>query len=226
VPPTNRLAVGKDPFNINNYLNKISAATRVACFRKKQVVLSHGEDSDAIFYVEEGSVKLTVTSDEGKEALIAVRAPGTFLGENAIVKNPARRSYNAIALIESRLLKIERNALRLLIHTVPEVSDALISCVIGLNLQIQERMANALLYSNEKQLAQTLLTLSRLRDGIPQGHAPTLNQQELANMIGITRQRINVLLQGFRKSGFIGDGLKVNPSITAVLRGEGRRGNA
>ena len=194
--------------------------TKVIRYRKNQVIFCRGDHSGSIFYVEHGNVKLTVTSDEGDEALIAIQSSGTFIGENGIAMEPLRRSNTAIALTDSRLIRIERNAMRLLLRAEPDVSDAVLSGLIEQNIQMQERMTGNLLYSSERQLAQALLMLARLREHAPDGQIPRVSQQDLANMVGITRQRINVLLKGFRKSGFIDSvGLKINPSILTVLPG-------
>lgn len=218
-PPTSQ------PFSIDGFLAAVRAQKKIVHFRRKQTIFSQGERSDAMFYIEKGNVKLTVASRDGKEAIIGVFDGGTFFGESCIASDRPARFHTAIALTDVRVVKIDRKAI---INTLRATSDAFYECISSLlrrNARVQQDFANNLLETGDKRLARALLSISRLKEGQSPPFSK-ITQQEWANMIGITRQRVNVLLRQFKESGFIDDavGLRVNPSISFVLReGLGRR---
>ena len=207
------------PFSIDGFLAAVRAQKKIVHFRRKQTIFSQGERSDAMFYIEKGTVKLTVASRDGKEAIIAVFDGGTFFGESCIASDRPARFHTAIALTDMRVVKIDRKAI---INTLRATSDAFYDCISTLlmrSARVQQDFANNLLETSEKRLARALLSISRLNDGQSPPFSK-ITQQDWANMIGITRQRVNALLAQFRESGFIDDavGLRVNPSIAFVLR--------
>lgn len=205
-------------FDIDFFLAAARSKRKPILFRKKQVIFSQGSRSDAIFYIEDGNVKLTVTSGQGKEAIIGVLGPGDIFGESCIASDRLVRFHTATAFTDVRVVKIARTAV---MSTLPEQCGAfyaLISLLLRLHFRVQQDFANALLESSEKRLARALFAIARLNENKTPSF-PTISQQDWADMIGITRQRVNVLLRRFRKSRFIDDalGLKVNPSLLTVL---------
>jgi CRP/FNR family transcriptional regulator, cyclic AMP receptor protein len=213
------------PFNIDSFLAAVHARRKIIHFRTNQTIFSQGEDSDAIFYIEKGSVKLTITSEEGREAIVGVFGGGDFFGESCIASDLPVRFHTAIAITDTRVVNIGRDAI---INALRASSDALyafVSSLLRRDARMQQDLASYILETGEKRLARALLMIARLNEN----HTPPFakfSQQDWADMIGLTRQRVNVLLQGFRKSGFISDarGFKVNPVILTVLqKGLGRK---
>lgn len=213
------------PFNIDSFLAAVHARRKIIHFRRNQTIFSQGEGSDAIFYIEKGSVKLTITSEDGREAIVDVFGGGDFFGESSIASGQPVRFHAAIAITDTRVVKIGRDAI---INALRASSDALyafVSSLLRRDARLQQDLASYILETGEKRLARALLMRARLNENYTPPFAK-FSQQDLANMIGLTRQRVNVLLQGFRKSGFVSDarGFKVNPSILAVLqKGLGRK---
>ena len=205
-------------FNLYSLLGKVSHARKTVLFRKRQIIFSVGDRSDSIYFIESGSAKLTVTSAKGREAVIAVLERGRFFGENALDADRLPRSTNAIALTELRAARIEREAMLRLLRAEQDVCHSFISCLIRNAEELKGELANNLLYASEQRLARALCSLSQLSEHDPYQRVPQLSQQELANMIGITRQRVNVLLKRFKNLGFIdyANGLKVYRSIRDV----------
>ena len=188
-------------FSIEPLMSRITSGKTVTSFRKDQVIFSDGDPSDSVFYIQNGTVKLTVTSEIGREAIVAVLNGGSLFGENAVEANPPRRSSRAIALTDVRVWRIEPETMLRLIHRDPHACDAVISYLLKLHARTQGDLAYTLLYSSAKRLARALASLAQL-GGSSKSHAVLkLSQQELAGMVGLTRQRVNVLMKQFRKSG-------------------------
>ena len=171
------------------------ADQRRTFFRKNDVIFSHGDRSVSMFYIERGSVKLTVTSPEGKEAFIGFFDTGQFFGESCLSAEMHTRVHTATALTDVHLLKLEGSAVKHLLRTNPELAYAFISYLLGRNAEIQYAMANNLLYSSEERLKRVLFSLASLGQTDKSARVLKLKQQDLASIIGVSRQRINVLLK-------------------------------
>jgi CRP/FNR family transcriptional regulator, cyclic AMP receptor protein len=166
-------------------------------FKKGEVIFAEGDRKDAIFYLESGSVKLTVTSKHGREAIIGILIAGDFLGEGAVT-GEGTRAHRAVALADSRLLRIERNLMIDILTGGNPASLFFIRCLLRRNADTEIALADTLLYSGEKRLARTLLSI--IDKG---GRAHKVSQQMLAEMTGITRQRVNFLMQNMKKQGVV-----------------------
>jgi CRP/FNR family transcriptional regulator, cyclic AMP receptor protein len=202
--------------DIQNFLVAVNSKRTVLKRHKRQIIFSQGEPSDAMFHIEQGTVKLTVASISGKEAIIELVGTGEFFGESSIAYTQPHRFQTAIALTDVSLVKIDGEAIK---NALRIASDALYHCISSIlrrNARIQQDFANNLLDSSAKRLARALLSLSKLNGD--RSAFEDITQQDWADMLGLTRQRVNVLLRQFRRQGFIGDarGLEVHPSIVAV----------
>jgi len=191
--------------SLNLFLSSLTDPKTPVHFRKNQVIFSHGDPSDSIFYVETGAVKLTVTSVQGKEAVIAVLGRGNLFGENALASGVRVRSYQATALSRVRAFRIESHAAMKVICKHEEACRSVLSYLIDLTERLGEDVAANILYDSGHRLARALLSLSKLKEPNPLGSAIAVNQQTLACIIGTTRQRVNILIQEFRKTGLIAD---------------------
>jgi CRP/FNR family transcriptional regulator len=153
--------------------------------------------------VEGGSAKLTVISVEGREALVTTLDEGDLFGEEALDSDRVPRANNAIAITNLRAARIEREAMLRLLRNDRDISWAFTSYLIKLAAQLREDLSHNLLYASEQRLALALLSAGRNRKRNDWRGVPNLNQQDLADMIGTTRQRVNALMGRFRKLGLI-----------------------
>ena len=191
-------------------LSTLGIARKVDSFRKNQIIFSQGDRSDSLFFIQEGVVKLTVTSKQGKEAVVAILNGGCFFGENALAWNRPPRSNHATALTDVAAVKIAPDSMLRLLKRNSDVSAAFILGLIRLKIQMQEDLATSLLYSAEERLARALLSLQQFNKSAQLRSVLKLNQQTLANMVGISRQRVNVLLQSWKPGSIhVRGGLKV-----------------
>ena len=206
-------------FDAQAFLDSAGVARKVKEFKKAVLVYSQGDAADSVMYLQEGSVKLTVISEGGKEAVIAILGPGDFFGEGCLAGQSVRMG-TAAAIAPSTVLVIEKREMFKVLHEQHELSDRFISFMLARNIRIEEDLVDQLFNSSEKRLARTLLLLARYgKEDQPHGVLPRVSQETLAEMIGTTRSRVNFFMNKFRKLGFIkyNGGLQINTSLLSVV---------
>jgi CRP/FNR family cyclic AMP-dependent transcriptional regulator len=177
---------------------------------KKEVLFLQGEPANTIFYIQKGKVKLTVVSERGKEATIALLGAGEFVGESCIAAAQPLRQATAAALTDIEVLRIARKDMVRVLHEQHAFSDVFVAFLLARNRRIQEDLVDQLFNSSEKRLARTLLLLAQFgKQGKPEKVIPKISQETLAEIIGTTRSRVSFFMNRFRKLGFI----KYNGSI-------------
>lgn len=171
-------------FNVELFLDSVGLGRTVAKFATKEVVFAQGARALGVLYIQEGGVKLTVVSESGKEAVVAILGPGDFLGE-ACLTGLALCTAAAIAIAPTTVLFIEKNEMLRVLHGEHEFSDRFIAHMLARNIRVEEDLVDQLFNSSEKRLARTLLLLARYgARGKPQQVLPKLSQEVLAEMIG------------------------------------------
>ena len=188
-------------------------------YARASVVFAQGGPANSVFYIQHGGVKLSVLSRRGREAIVAMLAPGDFFGEGCLAGQPLRIG-TATALVPTTVLRIQKRAMMRTLHEQSALSDRFIAHMLARNVRIEEDLVDQLFDSSEKRLARTLLLLARYGDErTPQRVLPKISQETLAEMVGTTRSRVNVFMNKFRKLGFItGNGtLTVESALLSVV---------
>jgi CRP-like cAMP-binding protein len=186
------------------FLLKAGLDPKVVEVRTKQIIFAQGEVGDAVFYIQKGCVKFTVTSEQRKSATIALLGPGDFLGEGCVAPIESRRLGSATAITACTLLQMKRDEIRRAIHQQHGFSETLITYLLAHIAQIHDDLTDQVLSSSERRLARTLLLLADFgENGDPNGLVPKISQQVLAEMIGTTRARVSFFMNRFRKLGLI-----------------------
>lgn len=188
--------------------------------KPKQVLFSQGDPADAVFYIQKGSIRLTVVSQRGKEATLSLLRAGDFVGESCVAAAESIRTITATALTSSTLLRIEKKEMTRVLHAEHSLSDLFVSFLLERNSRIQEDLVDQLFNSSEKRLARVLLLLAHFgKDSKSENVIPRISQEMLAGMIGTTRSRVNFFMNRFRKLGYIeyNNGLEVNSSLLNVV---------
>ena len=206
-------------FNVQAFLDSAGAAKSIVEFQFKDTIFSQGDIGKDVMYIQKGSVKLSVVSKAGKEAVVAMLKSGDFVGEGALAGQPIRIA-TATAAGPVTLLVIGLKEMIRVLHAEHEFSDRFISYMVGRNIRIEEDLIDQLFNSSEKRLARTLLLLARYGNHEkPQFVLPKISQETLAEMIGTTRSRVNFFMNKFKKLGFINydGGLHVNDSLLSVV---------
>lgn len=207
-------------FDPQAFLANAGVGRTVHHYGPKQAVFSQGERADAVFYIQEGRVRLTVLSKQGKEATIALLGPGDFLGEGCLASDQPIRLATATAITDSSILRIEKKRMLRTLHEEHDLSDMFVAYVVERHNRTQADLVDQLFNSSEKRLARALLILSRFgKEDTPETILPNVSQETLAEMVGTTRSRVNFFMNKFRKLGFIhyNGGLQVHSSLLSVV---------
>jgi CRP-like cAMP-binding protein len=193
----------KPVFDPKLFLSKVGKGRTIADYSKNQVIFSQGDPADAVFYVQKGKVKLTVVSNAGKEAIIAILSPADFLGEGCLAAQPVRLA-TATAISNCSIIRLEKAAMIRVLHDEPTFSEMFVSYLLSRNMRIEEDLVDQLFNSSEKRLARVLLLLANFgKEGKPEPAIAKISQETLAEMIGTTRSRVSFFMNKFRKMGFI-----------------------
>jgi CRP/FNR family transcriptional regulator, cyclic AMP receptor protein len=205
-------------FDLEGYLESTGPARKVVKYRRGDVVFAQGDPCNDVRYIQKGAIKLSVLSRIGKEAVVAMLAPGDFFGEGALAGQLVRIG-TASATVASSVLIIEKEAMIKLLHEEPAFSDRFISYMLNRNMRIEADLVDQLFNSSERRLARTLLLLARYGEANPPRTLPKISQETLAEMIGATRSRVNFFMNKFRKLGLIeyNGGLKINTSLLSIV---------
>jgi CRP/FNR family transcriptional regulator, cyclic AMP receptor protein len=220
-PTRTSTAKSLPPFNAQVFLDSAGLAKTVVEYARAETVFTQGDESDDVFYIKIGGVKLSVLSKTGKEAVVAMLGPGDFFGEGCLAGQTVRMG-SATAITPSTILKVRKSEMVRLLHDEHEMSDRFITHMLGRNIRIEEDLVDQLFNSSEKRLARTLLLLARYgKPEKPIRVVPKISQETLAEMVGTTRSRVNFFLNKFKKLGFIDyDGelpMTIHSSLLSVV---------
>jgi CRP/FNR family transcriptional regulator, cyclic AMP receptor protein len=207
------------PFDLETFLAKVSLRSTPLEYRQGQIVFSQDDPAKNVFYIQKGSVKLTVICRRGKEAVVGILTASTFLGEGCLAGQRLRMA-TATAIAPSSILALEKNMMIRALHENHEFSDFFIRCALSRNIRVEEDLVDQLFNSSEKRLARALLLLARYgNEGKPETVIPKVSQETLAEMIGTSRARVNFFMNKFRRLGFIDydPGLQVHSSLLNVV---------
>jgi CRP/FNR family cyclic AMP-dependent transcriptional regulator len=219
-PRGHGIATKRQPaFDPKSFLARIGNGHGVSKYRKDQIIFSQGEPADAVFYVQKGKVKLTVVSEQGKEAVIAILGTDEFFGEGCLAGQP-QRIATGTAMTDSVIARLERLVIMQVIHQEPAFSEKFIAYLLSRSIRIEADLVDQLFNSSEKRLARLLLLLANFgKEEAPELVIPKISQDALAEMIGSTRSRVSFFMNKFRKLGFIdyNGGIEVHSSLLNVV---------
>ena len=207
-------------FSAKSFLAKVGEGRSLGNYRKEQIVFSQGDPADAVFYIQKGKVKLTVVSEQGKEAVVAILGTNEFFGEGCLV-GQVQRMASVATMTDSIIVRLEKAAIIRVIHQEPAFSEMFIAHLVGRAIRVEADLVDQLFNSSEKRLARLLLLLANFgKEGRPEPIIAKISQETLAEMIGTTRSRVSFFMNKFRKLGFIhynGDGVEVHSSLLNVV---------
>jgi CRP-like cAMP-binding protein len=202
------------------FLATIGDGRKFVLFPKKQIIFAQGDTADAVFHIQTGKVRLTVVSNDGKEATIGILGDGEFFGEGSLA-GQALRMGSATAMTDCAVLRIDKKAMMEALHREHEVSDMFVAYLLARNIRYEEDLVDQLFNSSEKRLARILLLLAHFgKEGKPETVVPKISQETLAEMVGTTRSRVSFFMNRFRKLGFVhynGGGFQVHSSLLSVV---------
>jgi CRP/FNR family cyclic AMP-dependent transcriptional regulator len=206
-------------FNPKSFLTKVGEGRRICKYRKSEIVFTQGDAADAVFYIQKGRAKVTVVSEQGKEAVVAILAADEFFGEGCLA-GQAQRISTVVAMTEAVIVRLEKAAIVRVIHEEPAFSEMFIAHLLGRTIRVEADLVDQLFNSSEKRLARLLLLLANFgKEGKPEPVIAKISQETLAEMIGTTRSRVSFFMNKFRKLGFIdyNGGIEVHSSLLNVV---------
>jgi len=206
-------------FDAQAFLDSAGVKRTIKEFKREDVIYSQGDTAKNVMYLQVGGVKLSVVSESGKEAVVAILGPGDFFGEGCMAGQSVRMG-SATAITPSTVLVIDKTEMFKVLHEQHDLSDRFISFMLARNIRVEEDLVDQLFNSSEKRLARTLLLLARYgKDDQPHAVLHEVSQETLAEMIGTTRSRVNFFMNKFRKLGFIkyNGGIQINTSLLSVV---------
>ena len=207
------------PFDPRVFLAKAEEGRTISKYRGNQIVFSQGDLADSVFYIQAGKVKVTVISEQGKEAVVAILGPDEFCGEGCLTGQP-RRMATAKAMTDCEIMRLEKKALINILHDEPAFSEMFVSHILARTIRVEEDLVDQLFNSSEKRLARALLLLANFgKEGKPEPIIAKVSQETLADMIGTTRSRVSHFMNKFRQLGFINYNghLEVHSSLLSVV---------
>jgi CRP/FNR family transcriptional regulator, cyclic AMP receptor protein len=208
-------------FNPHTFLAKVGAGKTILEFDKGQNIFEQGNAADTVYYIQKGKIKVTVLSDQGKEAVVGVLEPGQFFGEGCMNGHSLRISTTT-AMEHCVVTAITKNAMVATLHDEPTFSELFTAYLLTRNSRIEEDLIDQLFNSSERRLARMLLLLANFgKERSPQPISPNISQETLAEMIGTTRSRVSFFMNKFRKLGLISYNghIEVHSALlTAVLQ--------
>ena len=204
------------PLKLLGYIAKEGVRTE---YKQRSPIYVQGDVADSVFYILEGRVKITVVSEQGKEAIVAMLEKESFFGEGCLAGQSHRR-FSASAASDCLLLKIAKKVITRMIQQQPGFSELFVSFLLTRTMRYEDDLVDHLFNSSEKRLARVLLLLSDYnKEGKPGKAMPKISQEDLAQMVGTTRARISHFMNKFRDQGFIDykKSMQVRSSLMNVI---------
>jgi CRP/FNR family transcriptional regulator, cyclic AMP receptor protein len=206
-------------FDLKSFLAKVGDGRSIGKYRRDQIVFSQGAPADAVFFIQKGKVKVTVVSEQGKEAVVAILGANEFFGEGCLA-GQTQRIATVASMADSVVMRLEKAAIMHAIHREPIFSEMFITHLLGRAIRVEADLVDQLFNSSEKRLARLLLLLANFgKEGKPEPVIAKISQEMLAEMIGTTRSRVSFFMNKFRKLGFINynGGIHVHSSLLNVV---------
>jgi CRP/FNR family transcriptional regulator, cyclic AMP receptor protein len=207
-------------FELEAYLSSVDGGRTISTYRKGEMVFRQGDPADAVFYIREGECQVTVVSEQGKEAVVAIHGKADFFGEGCL-NGHGRRLASIKAISDSEIMRLDKATMLKVLHDQPKFSELFISHLVARNARIEADLVDQLFNSSEKRLARLLLLMANFgKEAGPQPVLAKISQTTLAEMIGTTRSRVSLFMNKFRKLGFIeynGNLLVHNSLLNVVL---------
>jgi len=216
------MSTGGARFDPAVFLETAAKGRVVATHHTKQIIFAQGDAADSVIYIKSGKVKVTVVSQHGKEAVVAILGADEFLGEGCLIGQP-KRLATATAMSECVTMRVEKSEIMRVLHDEPTFSQMFVSHILARNARVEEDLVDQLFNSTEKRLARVLLLLANFgKEGRPEPIIAKISQETLAEMIGTTRSRVSHFMNKFRQLGFINYNghLEVHSSLLSVVLNE------
>jgi len=210
----------RSTFDCVAFLANVGLGRQIIHLGPKETFFSQGDEANTVFYLQTGRAKLSVVSENGKEATITLLSVGDFVGEESLASIPGLRLATASAVNTCVALKITREEMTRVMHDEPVFADFFLKFMLARSMRTQADLVDQLFNSSEKRLARILLIMAEFgKPGERDTFIPPISQETLAEMIGTTRSRVSFFMNRFRALGYINYNgrIQVNKSLLNVV---------
>jgi len=186
-------------------LLELSANARVALFNPRQVIYLPGDRSEGVHFLADGRVKVSKVTRDGKELTLDYRAAGGFFGEGCLIDGSPRQEM-AESMAESTTVEISRSHLAQFLDTTPGAAYPFARALIERQSQLEAKMEQLIFKDVGSKLAELLLSLGHehgIQNELGVILGVKITHQEMANLIGSTRETVSLTLSQFKRKGFI-----------------------
>ena len=210
----------KRQFDPAAFLAKVGTGKTIQKYRKNRIIYAQGEEADQILYIQSGKVKVTVVSEQGKEAVVAILGAEEFCGEGCLAGQP-RRIATVTTMSECTIMRLQKASIINVLRAQQAFSELFIAHLLTRTIRVEADLVDQLFNSSEKRLARLLLLLANFgKEARPEPIIAKISQETLADMVGTTRSRVSFFMNKFRRLGFVdynGGGLEVRSSLLNVI---------
>ncbi len=213
------LAIGVVQFNPRDFLSTVGSGRTISSYRPHEAIFTQGEIADSVFCILTGEVSISVLSEHGREAVIAILGRDEFFGEGCLARQK-QRIATASAMTDCEIMRIEKNAIICTLNNEPAFSDMFVAQLLKRMIRVEEDLVDQLFNSSEKRLASALLLLANFtKEGRPEPIMAKISHETLAKMVGTSRSRVGFFMNKFRKLGFIdyNGKIEVHSSLLSVV---------
>jgi CRP-like cAMP-binding protein len=207
-------------FSSTVFRKKFRDGMSVRNYRDNEVIFSQGDSADAVFYIQSGTVKLTVAATRRKKAIVAVLLRGSFFGEGCL-GGQSQRVYTARSIGQSTITRLQKESTVRALKRDPQFAALFVAYLLSRVIRVEEDLVDQFFNFSEKRLARVLLLFGQIIKESKPEHPLKVSQGTLAEMVGTTRARVSKFMTGFKKKGFVNynGGLQINSTlITAFLQ--------
>jgi len=216
-------ATRKTPFDANVFVNTVGVGRSVSDYRTNETIFSQGDAAESVYYIQKGQAKVCVTSEAGKEAVVALHGSGDFFGEGCLTGQKLRLA-TVIAITDCNIMRLDKAAVVRTLYEEPKFSALFMSYILARNARVEEDLVDQLFNSSEKRLARVLLLMANFgKEGQSEPIIANISQDTLAKMVGTTRSRVSFFMNKFRKLGLIkyNGNLEIHNSLLNVVLYDG-----
>src|SRR5580658_1277990 len=196
------------------FLDGMTART----YRDNEIIFAQGDRADAVFYIQSGTVKLTMVATRRKKAIIAVLLRGSFFGEGCL-GGQSLRMYTARSIGHSNITRLQKERSLRTLRRDPQFAALLSAYLLSRVIRVEEDLADQFFNFSEKRLARVLLLFGQITKESKPENPLKVSQGTLAEMVGTTRARVSKFMNAFKKKGFVyyNGGLQINSALISAF---------
>jgi CRP/FNR family cyclic AMP-dependent transcriptional regulator len=205
-------------FSSTVFRKKFRSGMTVRNYRDNEVIFAQGDTADPVFYIQSGTVKLTVAATRRKKAIVAVLLRGSFLGEGCL-GGQSVRVYTARAIGPSSITRLRKESTLRTLKRDPQFATLFVAYLLSRVIRVEEDLVDQFFNFSEKRLARVLLLFGQIIKESKPEYPLKVSQATLAEMVGTTRARVSKFMNAFKKKGFVSynGGLQINSALISAF---------